>query len=496
MRKNGVLMHISSLPSDYGIGTLGKEAYKFVDDLKEAGQSIWQLLPVCPTGYGDSPYASYSTFAGNPYFIDLDLLKEDGLLDEKDYKDLKWSEKDDEVDYGLLYKNRFKVLRKAVANFKKKQLADFKKFLEENKFWLEDYALFMALKEANDGAGWLDWKEEYRKYDKKKLAKWKEDYKEDIEFYEIIQYLFFKQWNALLAYANKNGIEIVGDLPIYVALDSVDAWAHPELFALDENGTPKEVAGVPPDGFSATGQLWGNPLYNWDYHKKTGYAWWIKRIEHLTKMYNILRIDHFRGFDSYFAIPYGSTTAADGVWKEGPGYDLFDAMNKKIGEQKIIAEDLGYLTQSVKDLLSKTGYPGMKILEFAFDSRDASGKEYLPYNYSKNSYAYAGTHDNDTIEGWYKAINETDRKFATEYLQLSKENLNWDVIRALLASPSDTTIVQMQDLLDLDSTARMNTPGVAAANWVWRMEKNAFSSKIKETLSNLTELYDRIPARK
>lgn len=488
-------MHISSLPSDYGIGTLGKAAYDFVDELKATGQSVWQILPVCPTGFGDSPYASYSTFAGNPYFIDLDLLAEDGLLEEDEYRHIDWGSDEERVDYGKIYNNRFDVLKKAVERFEKNPPADYAEFCKENAGWLDDYALFMALKDVNDGVRWLDWPEEYR-YDAKKTAEWEKKYHDQVEYFKILQYLFFKQWKNLRAYANQNGIEIVGDLPIYVALDSVDAWSHPELFALDKEGKPALVAGCPPDGFSADGQLWGNPLYDWDYHKKTGYEWWINRIHHLTQMYNILRIDHFRGFDSYYAIPAGSKTAKVGKWLKGPGMDLFDAMNKKIGPQKIIAEDLGFLTDSVRQLLQDTGYPGMKVLEFGFDSRDGSGAEYLPYNYPQNSYAYAGTHDNDTIRGWFEAIEPEDREYAKQYMQAWDPNTyNWDMMREVVASPSNTAIVQMQDLLNLDSSARMNTPGVASGNWTWRMKKGAFDQAMKDGLYYLTRLYGRLPAQ-
>lgn len=494
MRKNGVLMHISSLPSDYGIGTLGKAAKDFVDDLKATGQSVWQILPVCPTGYGDSPYASYSTFAGNPYFIDLDLLAEDGLLHPEEYRSVDWGSEEDRVDYGKIYNERFKVLDKAVERFLKNPTQDYAAFCEKNQDWLEDYALFMALKEANQGKPWLEWDEEHRQYDNLKANHWKEDRQDRVEYYRVLQYLFFRQWKDLRKYANEKGIEIVGDLPIYVSLDSVDAWSHPELFALDEDGKPTMVAGCPPDGFSADGQLWGNPLYNWEYHQKTDYAWWINRIHHLTQMYNILRIDHFRGFDSYYAIPADAKTAKEGQWLKGPGIELFEAMERKIGPQKIIAEDLGFLTPSVRKLLKDTGYPGMKILEFGFDSRDGSGAEYLPYNYPQNSYAYAGTHDNDTIQGWFKAIDEQDAQYARNYMQAhNPETYNWDMMREVVASPSDTAIVQMQDLLNLDSSARMNTPGKPFGNWTWRMKKNAFTQDMKDGLLYLTRLYGRFP---
>lgn len=497
MRKNGILLHISSLPSPYGIGTLGKEAYDFVDFLKRSGQSVWQVLPLCPTGYGDSPYASYSTFAGNPYFIDLDLLAKDGLLNEEDYKYIDWGEKADQVDFGKMYNNRYPVLAKAVNRFLENPDAEYEMFCKKNAHWLDDYALFMALKDANEGKAWLDWDEEHRLYDAKKTAKWAQENKDRMDYYKVMQYLFFKQWDALRAYANENGVEILGDLPIYVALDSVDAWSHPELFLLDKDGRPSAVAGCPPDGFSADGQLWGNPLYDWDYHKKTGYDWWIRRIDHLTKVFDILRIDHFRGFDSFYAIPYGAKTAKKGEWLKGPGIDLFKVMEKKIGKRNIVAEDLGFLTDSVKEMLAESGFPGMKILEFAFDSRDDSGSEYLPYNYPKNSIAYAGTHDNETIQGWFHSISPEDKKYACDFMDAyNPDEYNWEMMRTVIASPSDTSILQAQDLLNLDSSARMNTPGKPSGNWTWRLTPGWLTDDIEGALTWLTKLYGRAPKPK
>lgn len=494
MRKNGILLHVTSLPSPYGIGTLGKEAYEFVDFLKRTGQSIWQVLPLCPTGYGDSPYASYSTFAGNPYLIDLDTLAEDGLLEPAEYQNLDWGDDEEKVDFGRLYNERYPVLELAVNRFLENPDKEYEQFLLENQDWIEDYALFMALKDANKGKPWLEWAPEYRRYDKLKANTWKEEQKERMDYYKVMQYLFFKQWNKLRAYANKNGVEILGDLPIYVALDSVDAWSNPELFLLDKDGKPSAVAGCPPDGFSADGQLWGNPLYDWAYHKKTGYDWWIRRIEHLTNVYDILRIDHFRGFDSFYSIPYGAKTARKGEWLKGPGIDLFKAMEKKIGKRKIVAEDLGYLTESVQKLLEESGFPGMKVLEFGFDSRDAGGSTYLPYNYPKNSIAYAGTHDNDTIQGWFKAISPEDRKYAQDFMDAyNPDEYNWEMMRTVIASPSDTSILQMQDLLNLDSSARMNTPGVTGGNWVWRMKPDWHTDDMEGALAWLTKLYGRAP---
>lgn len=490
-------MHISSLPSNYGIGTLGEAAYEFVDFLKRTGQSVWQVLPLCPTGYGDSPYASYSTFAGNPYFIDLDMLERDGLLQGDEFKNQQWYEEEDRVDYGRLYNQRYPLLEKAVARFLENPDHEYGNFCTDQQDWLEDYALFMALKDTNGGRPWLEWDEPYRQYDPLKANSWKEEHKARMDYYKVLQYLFFKQWNALRKYANDNGIEILGDLPIYVALDSVDAWSNPELFVLDENGTPSMVAGCPPDGFSEDGQLWGNPLYDWEYHKKTGYDWWIRRISHMTEMMNILRIDHFRGFESYYAIPYGSKNAKNGQWLKGPGTDLFKVMEEKIGKCNIVAEDLGFLTEPVKEMLAETGFPGMKILEFAFDSRDGSGSEYLPYNYPKNSIAYAGTHDNDTIQGWFQSICDADKKYACDFMDAyNPHEYNWEMMRTVIASPADTAIVQAQDLLNLDSSARMNTPGKVGGNWTWRAKKDWVNDDIEDGLLYLTRLYGRYPEKK
>ena len=380
-------MHLSSLASPYGIGTMGKEAREFVDFLCESGQSYWQLLPIGPTSYGDSPYQSYSTFAGNPYFIDLDELQQKGWLEKEDYKNIVWGNDEERVDYGILYQERFQVLKKAAERFLKCPPSDFAFFCEENEFWLQDYANFMEQKSL------------------------------DARYWKVIQYFFFEQWYALKKYANGRGISIIGDLPIYVSLDSVEVWAQPELFQLDENGVPKAVAGCPPDGFSEDGQLWGNPLYDWVYMERDGYQWWIRRIQYLCHMYDVLRIDHFRAFAGYYAIPYGNTTAQKGCWREGPGMKLFTAVEKAIGKQPIIAEDLGHITEDVRMLLKESGFPGMKVLQFAFDQRDGSGAEYLPHNYEAHCVAYTGTHDNDTILGWFHEANQKDISYAKAYLQ-------------------------------------------------------------------------------
>ena len=492
MRTSGVLMPISSLPSQYGIGTMGKEARRFVDFLEKGGQTYWQILPICPTSYGDSPYQSFSSFAGNPYFINLELLCKDKLLTKKECESYKWGKKPQYVDYGIMYVNRYALLRKAYERFSKKTPADYEAFCSKEAEWLDEYTLFMALKDANGGKSWLEWDEPLKKRYDDAINIAKEEHKEDINFWIIMQYFFFKQWNELRAYANEKNIEIIGDLPIYVALDSVDVWANPGLFQLDDNLNPTDVAGCPPDGFSATGQLWGNPLFRWDVMKADGYKWWIKRIDAACRIYNVLRIDHFRGFDSYYAIPYGETTAVNGEWRQGPGIELFKAVEKKLGKKNIIAEDLGFLTDSVRNLLRESGYPGMKVLEFAFDSRDSNNNDYLPHMYPVNCIAYAGTHDNDTIMGWMKTADKEDVKYAKEYLVMGKEEPYWDMIRALWSSVAGTTIIQAQDLLGLGSESRMNIPSTLGGNWSWRAMPKAFNAKIANRLFRLTKLYGRL----
>ena len=383
-------------------------------------------------------------------------------------------------------------MRKAAERFLENPEDGYKEFCHDNKSWIYDYALFMALKDANGGKSWLEWDEPLKKRYDDAINIAKEEHKEDINFWIIMQYFFFKQWNELRAYANEKNIEIIGDLPIYVALDSVDVWANPGLFQLDDNLNPTDVAGCPPDGFSATGQLWGNPLFRWDVMKADGYKWWIKRIDAACRIYNVLRIDHFRGFDSYYAIPYGETTAVNGEWRQGPGIELFKAVEKKLGKKNIIAEDLGFLTDSVRNLLRESGYPGMKVLEFAFDSRDSNNNDYLPHMYPVNCIAYAGTHDNDTIMGWMKTADKEDVKYAKEYLVMGKEEPYWDMIRALWSSVAGTTIIQAQDLLGLGSESRMNIPSTLGGNWSWRAMPKAFNAKIANRLLRLTKLYGRL----
>ncbi len=491
MRQSGILMHISSLPSDYGIGTFGKEAYKFVDFLKEAHQHCWQILPIGPTSYGDSPYQSFSTYAGNPYFIDLDLLREEGLLKKSDYDGLDWGGHKNYVDYATIYKNRFKVLKKAFKNFKKSDMAGFDDFLRENDRWISNYAMFMSIKDKYKGKPWLEWDEELRMRDGHALWSYTQEHGDDVMFWEFLQFKFFEQWKALKKYANDSGISIIGDIPIYVALDSADVWVFPDLFDLDENREPNAVAGCPPDAFSPTGQLWGNPLYNWDAHRQWGYNWWIDRIKWALELYDTVRIDHFRGFEGYYAIPYGDETAEHGEWRKGPGMELFDAVKRELGDNlPIIAEDLGFLTDDVHKLLRDSGFPGMKVLEFAFDPREPSN--YLPHTYSYNSVVYIGTHDNDTILGWLGDLDRDTIEFCKKYIDAEKdEDIPKKLIRAALASVSDTAVIQMQDWLGLGSETRMNIPSTLGSNWKWRMSKNAATKKLAKEIAEISSIYSR-----
>ena len=485
-------MHLSSLPSRYGIGTMGREARAFVDFLAEAGQSVWQLLPICPTSYGDSPYQSFSTFAGNPYFIDLDLLAGDGLLEPEDYQNLNWGSSQTEVDYGLLYETRYPVLHRAVENFLKKNQPEFERFCAEQG-WLGDYALFMALKDSNGGAPWWDWAEPLRNRDPEAIRQAEEQHRDGITFWKVLQFLFYRQWDGLKQYAHEKKMSIMGDMPIYVSLDSVDVWAHPELFQLDGNKIPCEVAGCPPDGFSADGQLWGNPLFDWDYMEATGYRWWVDRIGYLCRVYDQLRIDHFRGFDAYYAIPYGDKTARNGRWRPGPGMKLFRAVDKALGPQNIIAEDLGFLTDSVRQLLQDSGYPGMKVMELGFDSRDPGSSDYLPHSFPVRCVAYVGTHDNDTAEGWMQAADPEDAALARKYLGLNpSEGYSWGMMRGLWASAAELTVVQAQDLLGLGLACRMNTPSTVGLNWKWRAAPGAFTHQLAAKLRERMGMYDRL----
>ena len=491
MRKGGVLLPVSSIPSKYGIGTFSKQAYEFVDFLERAGQSFWQILPLGPTGYGDSPYQSFSTFAGNPCYIDLEELIKKGWLTKEECDACDFGSDDGYVDYEKIYLSRFRILKIAYERSHIKEDKEFGKFKEDNAAWLEDYALYMAVKNSFHGVSWIEWEEDIRLRKPEAMKAYKEKFADEVEFYQFQQFVFSVQWLALKAYANKKKISIIGDIPIYVAFDSADTWANPELFQLDESCTPTGVAGCPPDSFSATGQLWGNPLYKWEYHKETGYEWWMQRISYCYRLYDVVRIDHFRGFDEYYFIPYGDTTAEFGHWEKGPGYDIFKVMKEKIGKKPVIAEDLGFLTPSVISLVKKTGYPGMKILQFAFDSREES--DYLPHNYSNNSVVYTGTHDNDTTMGWYDSLNRQDKAFAKRYLNIkAKKEIYWEFIRAALSSVADTAIIPVQDYLGLGSEARVNMPSTLGNNWKWRLRDGQLDDSLAERIREITKLYGRI----
>ena len=492
MRRNGMLLPIASLPSPYGIGGFSKEAYEFIDLLEETGQKLWQILPLGPTSYGDSPYQSFSTFAGNPYFIDLDTLVEKGWLTKEACEASDYGDNESYIDYGRIYNSRFVLLKQAFLNSDVLSDEKFAEFCKANQHWLPDYALYMALKNQNDGKSWIEWEEEIRLRKPEAVECYKKELEEECNFYEFLQYEFHEQWTKVKEYAHEKGIQIVGDVPIYVAFDSADTWANPELFQLDEKNLPLGVAGCPPDAFSATGQLWGNPLYNWAYHKKTEYDWWLKRIAYCFDLYDIVRIDHFRGFDEYYSIPYGDKTAVNGHWEKGPGMDLFDTVKEKLGELDIIAEDLGFLTESVFQLLKDSGYPGMKVLQFAFDPSEDS--DYLTYKYQRNCVVYTGTHDNDTTAGWFEKLSDEDREVALRYMNsfyTPKEEQHWDLIALAMRSTADTCIIPVQDFLGLGSEARINMPSTLGDNWKWRMTKGAFSEELKEKIRRMTKLYGR-----
>ena len=490
-RSCGILMPISSLPSPHGIGTLGAEARKFVDFLADAGQSWWQILPVGPTSYGDSPYQSFSAYAGNPYFVDLDLLCEDGLLTPAEVNSVNWGTDPAKVDYSAIYNSRFPLLHLAMERGWERDADKVAAFSEENASWLPDYALFMAVKRHFGMQSWTEWPDEdIRLRRPEAVARYQEELADDIRLFTYIQYLFFRQWEDLRSYAHEKGIGIIGDLPIYVAMDSADVWADPRAFQLDERNVPAEVAGVPPDYFTADGQLWGNPLYNWNAMKADGYTWWIRRIAGASRLYDILRIDHFRGLESYWAVPYGETTAKIGRWVKGPGMDLIGILTEKFPNIQFIAEDLGYLTPEVRQLLEDSGLPGMKVLEFAFDSREAAN--YLPHTYPRHCVCYAGTHDNATLMGWKDEAAPADIAMARQYLGLNdEEGFHWGVLRGGQSSVADLFVAQMQDYLGLGSEARMNTPGILGGNWQWRMLSGQITDALTARIAGMARLYGR-----
>ncbi|MBC8547386.1 4-alpha-glucanotransferase [Clostridiaceae bacterium NSJ-31] len=488
MRSSGILMHITSLPSPYGIGSLGRAAYEFVDFLEQAGQGWWQVLPITPAGAGNSPYSSYSVFAGNPLLIDLEALVEQGLLTREECGAVDFGGDPRRVDYDKVIPGKLALLKRAWSRLSPGE--EFAAFEREHADWLPDYALYMALRDRF-GVPWYDWEEPLRMRETKAVAAWAGKLRDETGFWSFVQYEFDRQWKALKQYANRHGVGIVGDIPIYVSMDSADVWASPELFELDERRRPVAVAGVPPDYFSPTGQLWGNPLYNWARMKRDGYAWWIRRVRRTASQCDITRIDHFRGFDEYYAVPYGDETAENGVWQKGPGVGLFDAINSACGSPRVIAEDLGLLTPTVEQLLRDTGYPGMKVLEFAFDSNWRN--PYLPFNYTTdNLVVYTGTHDNDTACGWYAACGSATRRFARKYLRLRRgEPVHWKLIECAWSTRASLAVAQMQDFLGLGSEARMNTPSVAEGCWSWRALPGECSPQLAARIRALTARHGR-----
>lgn len=489
MRASGILMHITSLPGDYGVGTLGASAYAFADFLSDGGQSYWQLLPMNPTGFGDSPYQSCSAFAGNHYFIDPVLLVNAGLLLPEEAEALRCDAPSDRVDYGRLYENRLPTLRKAFSRFTEDGALDV--FVGKNAHWLPDYALYMALKDRHGGAPWYQWEEPVKRRLPDALWDARRTLGEDIRFYCFTQYLFYQQWQDLRDYAHGKGIRFIGDVPIYVPLDSVEVWCSPELFQLDRDLCPTAVAGCPPDAFSEEGQLWGNPLYRWDVMKKDGYGWWLRRLSAAGEMFDTVRLDHFRGFEAYWSVPCGDETAKNGSWVKGPGMDFFRALKKQLPHLQLIAEDLGYLTEDVLQLRDDTGLPGMRVLVFAFDSREPS--LYLPHTYIKNTVCYTGTHDNMTARQWFDTAPEDSVSYAREYMGLSEQEGDVrGMIRTAMSSISDLCVIPLQDWLELGGEARMNFPGTTGNNWVWRVLPGSCTEALSKTIYKVTGLYGRL----
>ncbi len=495
MRQSGILMHITSLPGSCGVGTMGKEAFHFIDFLEEAGQSCWQILPLSPTGYGDSPYQSCSTYAGNPYLISLDTLVSEGLLLQSELDEITWCHTEEKVDFGIQYNNKYTVLRRAYAHFQGSEAFD--QFCLENGSWLADYCLFMALKAKYEGKPWYQWEEQLKRRDPDAIWQARQELSGEIRFYSFVQYLFFTQWNALHKYANGKGISIIGDVPIYVPLDSVEVWTAPELFELDENLTPTAVAGCPPDAFTADGQLWGNPLYRWEYMAAHGYSWWIRRLGAAGKLYDVVRMDHFRGFESFWPVPYGDTTARNGKWIKGGGLEFIQTIQKALPDLKLIAEDLGFLTPEVLAMRDDSGLPGMKILEFAFYDQDEPS-EYLPFNYTPNCVVYTGTHDNVTAQEWFDTTEAKCVEYARDYMCLTEEEgYVWGMIRTAMASVADLCMVQLQDYLSLGGEARMNCPGLLSdKNWTWRVKPGMTTSQLAQRIRRMTRLYGRLPQKK
>lgn len=493
-RASGILLHPTSLPGPDGIGDLGPEAYRWVDFLDRTGTQFWQVLPLGPTGYGDSPYQCFSAFAGNPYLISATLLLDQNLLSKSDLYD-RPNFPLESVDYGPVIEWKIMILKRSFDRFRsnshKEMLKEFNTFIESNKDWLEPFSIFMAIKAEFGNGPWNEWPEEFRKRDEKTLNAFIKSHKETIEFQNFLQFIFDKQWQDLRAYAHQKGIRIIGDIPIFVAYDSADVWANKDLFYLDSEGLPTVVAGVPPDYFSETGQLWGNPLYNWEVHKKDNYKWWLKRLESVLNQVDIIRLDHFRGFEAYWEVPFGNETAEEGQWVKGPGHDFFNAIKSQLGELPIIAEDLGVITQGVNQMREDFNLPGMKILQFAFASDPDD--DFLPHNYPEKCVAYTGTHDNDTTLGWYQSAPEREKDLCRRYLARSGDDISWSMIRVLWRSAADWVVAPMQDFLSLGSWARMNFPGTASGNWGWRMHPDAINEGLVYRLHETNYLYGRLP---
>lgn len=492
LRASGLLLPLTALPSEHGIGTLGAEARHFIDFLHASGQTFWQMLPVGPTGYGDSPYQSSSSYAGNPYLIDLDLLCADGLLLPEEVEETPFGTDPGFIDYGLLYENRRPLLRKAfLRSLQRGDEIEILEFMRKEESWLPDFCLYTALKKQHGEKTWKDWPEPFRNRDEQALAKAKDELREDILFEAFMQWIFFAQWADMKRYANRKGIYLIGDLPIYIAEDSAELWANPHLFHMDENNVPSLVGGVPPDDFSKNGQLWGNPLYDWEVHKKEDYAWWIDRLQSVYRFTDILRIDHFRGFAGYWGIPYEASSAAAGQWYDGPGADFFSAVNRQMPGAQIIAEDLGFMTPEVVKTRKDAGYPGMQILEFAFDA--SMNADSLPHKHEKDNVVYIGTHDNQTLKEWMQTQSRADVQYATDYFHLNKkEGIQWGFIRGAMSSVANLSIFQVQDLLYLGAEGRMNRPNTAQGNWTWRMKPDALTDTMAKKLKERTEWFGRM----
>ncbi len=497
-RYSGVLLSVTSLPSKYGIGCFDEEAYKFVDWLEASGQKYWQILPLGATSHSgafDSPYQAYSAFAGSPYFISLDALIEEGVLTREECDAVDFGSDPAKVDYEALFRKRLPLLHKAYERSDVSRNEGFLNFCRENFWWLDDYALFMAVREFFGGAGWTQWPEDIRMHYGPALDYYREKLYFEVEFQKYLQYKFWQQWSALKKYANDKNILIVGDMPIYVSPDGSDVWAQPEMFQLDRQNRPTQIAGCPPDSFSADGQVWGNPLYRWDYHKATGYHWWVTRMWYSYQLYDMVRLDHFRGFDEYFAIPAGSASAKDGHWEKGPGMDLFHTLKWKLGDRAVIAEDLGLMTDGVRQLVRDSGYPNMKVLQFAFDPADIGGaNEYLPHNYTNNCVVYTGTHDNETISGWFAGLDKENRDHVRAYLRDADTANKWmhrKLIDLAMMCCADTCIIALQDWLGLPNSARMNTPGTVDGNWSWRLLPGQVTEELSEEVRNVSKRYGR-----